>query len=159
LVVPNTALGGEEFLHRDVAVKFLRPDVASAELGPRFVREARALAALSHANIVHIYDVKQTDDGATYLVMELVEGISLAQRLRKRPVPLDAVHSILAQLAAALDEAHGQGIVHRDVKPSNILINERTGRVVLTDFGIARAPLGSSSPAAPSRLRRELRIR
>jgi serine/threonine-protein kinase len=103
----------------------------------RFQREARAAGRLAHPNIVTVYDVGE-DQGRDYLVMEFIEGQSLDQILRtRRPLPLDEALSIGEDVAQALDYAHGHGIIHRDVKPANILL-ARDGVAKVTDFGIAR---------------------
>jgi serine/threonine-protein kinase len=156
----------DESLGRDVAVKVL-PSAALDTPGlqerlARFEREAQILAALNHPNIAAIYGV--ADDGATRaLVLEFVEGPTLADRLVKGPLPLDDVVSIGRQIAVALEAAHEQGIVHRDMKPSNIKLRP-DGTVKLLDFGLAKvvqaenAGVGgpTSSPAitSPSMLQR-----
>ncbi len=130
-------------LGRYVALKILLPHLATdTEIVHRFLQEARAAAALRHPNIVTVYDVGQSD-GFYYIAMEYIEGQSLQTLIQRRGrLPPQEVVSILKQVAAALDEAHRQGIVHRDVKPSNVLIEARTGRGVLTDFGVARVMHG-----------------
>jgi serine/threonine-protein kinase len=121
-------------LGRTVAVKLLPAEVANEpEFKGRFEREARALALLNHPNIVSIHDFGQ-DGEQPYIVMEFVEGGSLADRL---PLPLSAALDVALQVCDALSYAHGRGVVHRDIKPDNILLDER-GRVKVTDFGIAR---------------------
>lgn len=114
-------------LNRGVAVKLLR-----AQFSDRLQREARAISALNHPHICTLYDV-----GPDFLVMELLEGETLASRLKKGALPIDTVLSYAAQVAAALAAAHGKGIVHRDLKPANIMLT-RTGVKVL-DFGLAKA--------------------
>jgi serine/threonine-protein kinase len=129
-------------LDRYVAVKVLHPHLtADEDFAARFRREARAVATLEHAHIVRIYDF-DTEDGLAFLVMEYLEGTSLKSLLRDldrqgQRMPLDEVGRIVGALADALEHAHRQGLVHRDVKPSNVLITA-DGRPVLTDFGIAR---------------------
>ena len=126
-------------LDRSVAVKVLAPHLVwEPEFVERFLREARAAARLEHPNIVTIYDVGQ-EGSWYYFVMEYLEGQSLTTLLANRPpmATQDALE-ILRPLADALDYAHGQGIVHRDVKPANVIIGPG-GRVTLTDFGIAHA--------------------
>ena len=113
-------------LGRAVAIKTNR-----AEFNPRFEREARAISSLNHPNICTLYDV-----GPNYLVMELVEGETLAARIKQGPVPIPTVFLFGVQIAAALIEAHSMGIVHRDLKPGNIMVG-KTGIKVL-DFGLAR---------------------
>ena len=124
-------------LDRTVAVKMLRPDGADdPTFAARFDREARFAAGLSHANIVAVYDFGAAD-GVSYLVMELIRGRSLSQRLAGGPLEFaEAVH-IAIQVCAALEAAARAGVVHRDVKPGNILITD-SGQVKVCDFGIAR---------------------
>lgn len=112
-------------------------------LRQRFVREAQTAGRLAHRNVVTVYDVvKDAPDGATLIVMEWVEGESLKKRLsREKPLPPDVALDIASQIAEGLDYAHRNGVVHRDVKPANVLLS-RDGRVMITDFGIAR--LGGS---------------
>jgi eukaryotic-like serine/threonine-protein kinase len=133
----------DTLLDRQVAVKVLHPQfVGDPEFLERFRREARAAARLSHPNIVPIYDVGE-DSGIPYIVMELVEGGNLKDRIRAAaPLPDAEIRSIGATLAATLDYAHGKGIIHRDVKPQNVLLGE-DGRPRLTDFGIAQAMASS----------------
>lgn len=120
------------------AVKVLRPQAASWPGQPaQFLREARVAARLRHPNVVAVYDCGTAADGTPYLVMEYVGGRSLAERLRGGvPPPAETLH-IASQLATALDYAHSLGVVHRDVKPANVLLSA-DGRVGLGDFGIAR---------------------
>jgi serine/threonine-protein kinase len=135
-------LARDELLGRRVAVKVLHTDLAGDEkLRARFRQEAIAAARLSHPNIVATYDTGEDDDLA-FIVMELVEGESLRQVLdRKRSLDVDPSVDIARQIAAALDAAHRNGIVHRDVKPANVLV-PREGPVKVTDFGIAKATGG-----------------
>src|SRR6516162_5453512 len=112
---------------RDVAIK-----VAAERFSDRFEREVRAVAALNHPNICHIYDV-----GPNYLVMELVEGPTLADRIKQGAMPLEEALPIARQIGDALEAAHEKGIVHRDLKPSNIKITP-DGTVKVLDFGLAK---------------------
>src|SRR5829696_9830590 len=136
-------LGRDIALDRPVAIKVIAPDLASSPASrQRFLREARTVARLRHPNIVAVYAAGEAD-GLLYFVMEYVEGESLRQMLEREgrvdgPRVADAV-SLLADLARALGYAHAQGVIHRDVKPENVLLDGATGRAMLTDFGVARA--------------------
>jgi tRNA A-37 threonylcarbamoyl transferase component Bud32 len=135
----------DALLDRRVAVKLLHPQYAGdPEFLERFRREARAAARLSHPNIVPIYDVGEDADTATpYIVMELVEGENLKDRIRRSAPLADAeIRSVGATLASALEYAHQKGLIHRDIKPQNVLLGE-DGRPRLTDFGIAEAMASS----------------
>jgi len=126
-------------LGREVAVKLILPALAGEEdFGRRFASEARAVAKLAHPNIVQIYDIGSAEAGP-YLVMEFVPGGTLKERLKAAggPLPYDEVARIARAIGLALDEAHARGVIHRDVKPANILFRA-DGAPVLTDFGIAR---------------------
>ena len=127
-------------LHRKVALKVLPPELAFRdEIRARFLREAQMAAQLSHPHIVPIYTVDE-HDGLVYFAMGLVEGETLAQQLARDPHPdVATVRRILREVADALAYAHAHGVVHRDVKPDNILIERATGHARVTDFGIARA--------------------
>jgi serine/threonine protein kinase len=125
-------------LDRDVAIKILPEALASdAERIARFEREARTLAVLNHPNIAHIYGLEDTG-AVRALVMELVEGPTLADRIARGPVPFDELLPIAAQIAEALETAHEQGIIHRDLKPANIKVRP-DGTVKVLDFGLAKA--------------------
>ncbi|SEM76809.1 Stk1 family PASTA domain-containing Ser/Thr kinase [Paenibacillus sp. OV219] len=131
-------------LNRNVAVKILRQQfVHDEEFIRRFRREAQSAAALSHPNVVSIYDVGQEDD-THYIVMEYVEGNNLNEMIKERaPLQADEAVRIAIQICDALDHAHHNQIIHRDIKPHNILIG-KNGRVKVTDFGIARAVTSST---------------
>ncbi|WP_282756684.1 serine/threonine-protein kinase [Actinoplanes sandaracinus] len=129
--------GLDRWLGRAVAVKILHPvGPADWSLPVRFGREARTVAGLSHPNIVAVHDVG-ADHGMKFLVMELVEGRSLAQRLAEGPMEIAEAVRVAVQVCAALEAAAEAGVVHRDVKPANILLGDG-GRVKVCDFGLAR---------------------
>src|SRR6476646_8262238 len=136
-------------LDRDVAIKLLRSPIGvDPQQSRRFHREARALAALAHEHIVRIYDYV-SDGDQSFLVMEYVAGVNLSQATRGRlPLRLDDVAAYVKPVAEALAYAHGREVVHRDLTPSNILIERESGRVVTTDFGLARIARGSGSLTA-----------
>lgn len=130
--------GYQQSLNRYVAIKVLRAELArDQEFVERFRREALAVADLSHPNILHVYDAGY-DHGVYYIVMAYVDGGSLKELITRGPIEMEYAIAIAAQVADALHHAHQRGIIHRDVKPSNILIS-RDGRPLLTDFGIAKA--------------------
>jgi hypothetical protein len=133
-------LAHDEVLDRDVALKLLKDEYAEdEEFIERFKREARNAAALSHPNIVSIFDRGETEDGAYYIAMEYLPGGTLKDRIRKHgALPLPMATEVALQTAEALQTAHKRGIIHRDVKPRNILITD-SGHVKVADFGIARA--------------------
>ncbi len=136
-------------LHRDVAIKVLLPAVANdPDRLARFRREAQVLASLNHPNIAHIHGIEESS-GVTALVMELVEGEDLSQRIGRGAMPLDEALPIAQQIANALEAAHEQGIIHRDLKPANIKVRP-DGVVKVLDFGLAKAmdPAGASSDHA-----------
>jgi serine/threonine protein kinase len=132
-------------LNRRVAIKLLPPELAfNPDVRERFLREAQTSAQLTHPHIVPIFTVDERE-GMVFFVMALVDGESLAQRLSREPqLPIADARRILADVADALAYAHGRGVVHRDVKPDNVMIDRGTGRAVVTDFGIARAAAGDS---------------
>src|SRR6516165_5081392 len=132
-------------LNREVAIKVLPSEVAADhDRLARFEREAQVLASLNHSNIANIYGVDDSS-GTPALVMELVEGPTLADRVAKGPIPLDEALPIAKQIAKALEAAHEQGIIHRDLKPANIKVRA-DGTVKVLDFGLAKAfdPLASA---------------
>jgi serine/threonine protein kinase len=115
-------------------------------------REAKAISALQHANICTLYDIG-TQDGTNFLVMEYLEGQTLAERLAKGPLPLDQVLKIGTEIAQALEKAHQHGIIHRDLKPANIMLTKAGAK--LMDFGLAKPELSiASRPSARSLLPR-----
>ena len=162
-------LGRDENLDRPVAIKILAPGLEDSHVSSRFRREGRTAARLSHPNIVQVYDAGEDNlDGreASYIVMEYVPGGDLKRVVDRRgPVPGTMLSRVGADAAAALAHAHERGIIHRDVKPQNILIDEY-GSAKLTDFGIARALdvdhststssyLGTAAYSSPEQLRGE----
>ncbi|MBP7243628.1 serine/threonine-protein kinase, partial [Amaricoccus sp.] len=167
-----------ETLERDAAVKLLLPGETAESAHRRFLNEARLLAGLRHPNVVAVYDFAETDWGAPYLVLELLEGRSAEALLAdcrargESGLPPAVVAAMLADAVAGLDAAHAAGIVHRDLKPSNLFVSSEGGRAVtkVIDFGIARADFSDSEATrltassavvgtplylAPEQLRRE----
>ena len=142
----------DDRLNRQVALKVLPPHfAAAADRLARFRQEAQVLASLNHSNIAHIHGIEDAD-GLHALVMELVEGDDLAQRLRDGPIPLDEALPIAHQIASGIEAAHEGGVVHRDLKPANIKVRP-DGTVKVLDFGLAKAfdppassPSGADSP-------------
>src|SRR5215204_4942861 len=125
-------------LDRDVAIKVLPEAFAhTADRLARFTREAKTLASLNHPHIAGIYGLEESS-GVSALVMELVEGEDLSQRIARGAIPLDEALPIARQIADALEAAHEQGIVHRDLKPANIKLRP-DGAVKVLDFGLAKA--------------------
>ena len=126
-------------LDRDVAIKVLPPDISQDDhVVKRFQQEAKTAAKLDHTNIIPIYRV-ESEGGLNYFVMKYISGTSLEDLLEeKRPLPVDEIQRVLWQAAVALGHAHTRGIVHRDVKPANIMF-DHDGKVMLTDFGISKA--------------------
>lgn len=128
--------GRDTRLERTVAIKILPAHLSNDPVRKqRFEREAKTISSLNHPHICVLHDVGH-QDGIDYLVMECVEGETLAKRLEKGPLPVDQVTKLGAQIADALDKAHRAGIVHRDLKPGNIMLTATGGK--LLDFGLAR---------------------
>lgn len=143
----------DRWLHRPVAIKVLSPVLASsASFRERFLREARAAAAINHANVVTIHAVGD-HRGLPYLVMEYIPGLTLAQRIRAQPRlgPINMVR-IGVQIAEGLEAAHRHGLIHRDVKPSNLMLEDSIERVKITDFGLARAAMDQSGLTSLGRI-------
>src|SRR3954468_12786739 len=132
-------LARDPALKRLVAVKVMSPERAvDDEARARFQREAEAVAKISHPNVVAIYSVGELANGIPYLVMQYVEGRSMAERLiEEGPLEISEAQAILGQVAAALGAAHRKGVIHRDVKAANILWDDAAGRALVSDFGIA----------------------
>jgi eukaryotic-like serine/threonine-protein kinase len=125
-------------LDRPVALKFLSSQRGAAEEHKRrFIREAKAASALDHPNICTVYEIDETPDGALFIAMALCEGETLRDRIARGPLPVGEAVEIAEQIAAGLARAHGRGIVHRDVKPANVIVAP-DGRVKIVDFGIAK---------------------
>jgi formylglycine-generating enzyme required for sulfatase activity/tRNA A-37 threonylcarbamoyl transferase component Bud32 len=135
-------------LKRKLAVKVLSPDViASHSVLERFRREAETVAQLSHPHIVPLHFIGQKDD-LVYLVMEAIDGGSLADKLnREQQLSIDDAARIFSEVASALAHAHKRGVIHRDIKPQNVLLDAESGRALVTDFGIARTAEGGSLTA------------
>jgi non-specific serine/threonine protein kinase len=133
-------------LGRKVALKFLPPetqqDAGSLE---RFQREARAASALNHPSICTVYAIEQ-HEGQHFIVMELLEGQTLAQRIGRHPFEIAQILDVAIQIADALESAHAKGIVHRDIKPANLFLNAR-GQVKILDFGLAKIESPRAAPA------------
>ena len=126
-------------LGREVAIK-----ISADQFSDRFEKEARAIAALNHPNICTLFDV-----GPNYLVMELIDGPTLADRIHEGAIPLDEALAIARQIGAALEAAHESNIVHRDLKPGNVKIRP-DGSVKVLDFGLAKAVFGESKVTSDS---------
>src|SRR5437016_1622486 len=141
--------GRDSRLQRDVALKLLPDNFASdPDRLARFEREAQVLASLNHANIAHIYGLEETPE-ARCIVMELVEGETLAEMLKRGPLPADEALRIAKEILEALEAAHEKGIVHRDLKPGNVMVLPN-GNVKVLDFGLAKAFDGAPSGAGLS---------
>src|ERR1700693_4297395 len=124
-------------LGRRVAIKFPTLTADEHDFRARFLREARAISELSNPHIATLFDYGETSDGHPFLVMELVEGRTLARMMHKSELTLPLALQIVEDVATALTEAHARGIVHRDTKPQNIMVNDR-GQVKVLDFGLAK---------------------
>ena len=123
-------------LHRNVALKILPPEMASEERRHRFEREAQAIAALNHPNIVTVFSVEESE-GVHFITMELVQGKTLSELIPKKGLPLNKFFEIAIPLADAVSAAHEKGIVHRDLKPDNLMVSDE-GRLKILDFGLAK---------------------
>ena len=135
-------------LDRSVAIKVLPPEFsADPDRRARFEREAKTIAGLNHPHICTLHDVGE-HDGATYLVMEHLQGETLADRLDKGPLPLDQALTVATEIADALAAAHRQGVIHRDLKPGNVMLTKSGAK--LLDFGLAKLAGHSEQAAAAS---------
>ena len=152
-------LARHALLKRPTALKLLKPHLASDEIVARFEREVQLASQLVHPNTIEIYDYGRTRDGLFYYVMEYLEGESLDRLVAAHgPMPAGRAIHVLKQVCAALREAHGRGLVHRDIKPQNIMLCERGGEhdvVKILDFGlvkdVARAPVARHHPVPEAR--------
>src|SRR5215213_10675846 len=142
-------LARDRVLGRDVALKVLRMQYAGDdEFAERFKREAMSAASLSHPNIVQVYDRGETADGISYIAMEYVSGGTLREQIEERgPFEARRAAAVAAQIADALEAAHERGVIHRDIKPQNVLVTS-SGHLKVTDFGIARAASAVTSSAS-----------
>jgi len=138
----------DERLGREIALKMLPREIASPERRKRFEREAVAIAALSHPNIVHVYSIEELQ-GVPIMTMERVRGRTLADLIPPAGLPLKQLLDIAVDLAAALAAAHEQGIIHRDLKPANVMVSD-DGRVKVLDFGLAKLAAGSTAAPLPN---------
>ena len=145
-------LARDQHLGRLVALKVLNPgDLLYDDRKGRFLREARSAAAIRHQNVATIYEVDETADGVPFIVMEYCEGETLSQRVRRRPIDSAEFLTIARQLAAGVAAAHAQGIVHRDIKSANIIV-EPNGMLKILDFGLAKSlPRSLTDPGASER--------
>jgi len=134
-------------LDRQIAIKLLPPELAAdPSIRERFLREARTAAGLSHPNVVQIHSVEERGD-LVFFVMAFVDGETLGARVRRDgPLPASDVMRITQEVGWALAHAHARGVIHRDVKPDNVLLEYETGRAMVTDFGIARVATGTDTP-------------
>jgi serine/threonine protein kinase len=141
-------LADDTRLERKAAIKFLPAEVAAdPERRKRFFSEAKAASALNHPNVCTVYDVGETADGVPFIAMEFVAGLPLDAAVQQKALEIPRLVEIMAQVADALDAAHAGRIVHRDIKPGNIILNER-GQVKVLDFGLAKRLPGGAKPDA-----------
>ena len=142
--------GRHPVIGKRVAIKVLRRELASTSEGAeRFVREARAVNQIDHPNVIDVFGFGQLDDGRLYLVMDLVDGRSLRKLVQDGPLPVASALDILGAIAEALDAAHARGVVHRDLKPDNVMISSGSPpKVYVLDFGIAKLVVDGAGAAA-----------
>ncbi len=134
-------------LNRLVAIKLLAQEIsANPAFAERFRQEAQAMARLNHPNIISVYDFGQTGEGHLFFVMEFVDGMNLCDVIQQVGLNTDQALSVTEQICAALGYAHGKGVVHRDVKPANVMI-DRESNVKVADFGLARLTENSGAAA------------
>ena len=139
--------GRDTRLNRIVALKVLNPHLADRpDVRERFEREAQTIANLKHRNICVLYDIGHAD-GRDFLVLEYLEGETVAQRLAKGPLPLDQVLRYASEIADALDKAHRAGVTHRDIKPGNIMLTKEVSKQL--DFGLAKLKHAAGLAALP----------
>ena len=144
--------GSQPVIGKKVAIKVLKPEVAASKDGAeRFKREARAVNQIDHPNVIDIFSLGRLDDGRLYLVMDLVEGKSLRKALADGPLEVDTALDVLDQIAGALDAAHERGVIHRDLKPDNVMVGTG-GKVYVLDFGLAKLLSPDDSMPAASML-------
>lgn len=141
-------LAEDTTLGRQVAMKFLMS--TAPDYRARFLREARAVSVLTHPNIATVFDYGETSEGQPYIVMELIKGEPLSEKLRAGSLPLPEAARIVSCIAEALGEAHHQGVVHRDIKPSNVIITERS-QVKVVDFGLVKQIYAESPEVGDNR--------